>query len=85
MHTPPVDAPVDRGGAQSHLESFANLRVLYLYGNRLRHLAGLEAAATLEQLHVQRNELESLAGIEHCTGLTKLCVDSGTPPACASR
>lgn len=68
------DASVDRGAAQSHLEPFANLRVLYLYGNRLRHLSGLEAATALDQLHVQRNELNSLAGIERCTALTKLCV-----------
>ncbi|OQR86184.1 hypothetical protein ACHHYP_10837 [Achlya hypogyna] len=61
--------------AIAHLEPCKNLKVLYLYGNRIRCIENLGFATLLTQLHLQDNRIGRIEGLESLVNLEKLCLD----------
>ncbi|KDO26264.1 hypothetical protein SPRG_08340 [Saprolegnia parasitica CBS 223.65] len=59
----------------ANLELCRNLKVLYLYGNRIQTIENLAFASQLTQLHLQDNRITRMEGLDALVNLEKLCLE----------
>ena len=59
---------------QDGLDAVPNLKVLYLYDNRIEAITGLHSVSKLTHLYLQNNKLSSVDGLQSLVNLSKLCV-----------